>query len=159
MWSFAHAGELQTDQFEKAVHKALFAKLCRMHETFRLDDLSSIVYALSQTSSSNPSLLTKIATRINFDALSLDYEAASLVTFMWTCCQQNVKIEELFCNDSNFMIACSKKKEEYEDDELRKLYSFHLWQQELGCDGLPSELHDKCFEAHLLPSNLLSGYD
>ena len=158
MWSFTHAGELQTDQFQRTLHKALFAKLCRMHEAFRLDDLSSIVYALSQ-SSSNPSILTKMATRINFDALSLDYEAASLVSFLWTCCQQNVHIEELFCEDSNFMTACLKKKDEYEDDELRKLYNFHLWQQELCCDGLPSELHDKCFEAHLLPSNLLSGYD
>ena len=160
MWSFVRAGELQTDQFQKTIHKALFAKLCRMHETFRLDDLSNIVWAIgSQTSSIPESILTKIAARINVDAQSLNYEAASLVTFVWTCCQSNVHIEGLFNKESNFMTACLEKREQYKDDELRKLYNFHLWQQELSCDGLPSELHDKCFEAHLLPSNLLSEYD
>eukprot|EP00986_Skeletonema_menzelii_P020764 scaffold32240_cov154-Skeletonema_menzelii.AAC.2 len=158
MWSFARAGELLTNPFQRTIHKAILAKLSKMHETFRLNDLSNIVWALSQSSSS-PSILRKIATRINFDAQSLDYEAASMVTFLWTCCQSNVHIGELFNENSNFMKHCLEKREEYKDDELRKLYNFHLWQQELRCDGLPSELHDKCFEAHLLPSNLLSEYD
>lgn len=154
MWSFARAGELQTGQFQRKMHNALFAKLCRMHEVFRLDDMSDIIWAMSR-SSSNQSILTKIATRINSD---VQYDTASLARLAWTCYQSNVHIDGLFCQDSKFMTACLEKKEEYKDDELRKLYSFHLWQQELNCDGLPSELHDKCFEAQLLPSNLLSGY-
>jgi hypothetical protein len=51
---------------------------------------------------------------------------------------------------------CLEKEEEYKDDELRNQNEFYLWQHRIR---LPSELHDKCLEAHLLPSDLLSGYD
>lgn len=154
MWSFARAGELQSDEFQRKMLNALFSKLGKMHEAFGLIELSDIIWALSKSFSNQSEFTTKIATRINLDARSGGYGATSLTTFLWTCCQSNVHIEELFCQDSHLMTACLEKKDEFTDDELGKLYSFDLWQQELICDGLPSELHDKCFEAHLLPSNL-----
>lgn len=157
--SFARAGVPLPDEFKKKMNKALFAKLFRAHEVYTLDELSDIISALSKSSSNQPSIITKIAERINLEVQSLDYQAAILTKLLWTCCESNIHIEELFCQDSAFMGACLGKKEEYTDDELRKLYEFHLWQQGLKCDGLPSALHDKCFEAHLLPRNLLSGYD
>jgi len=155
MWSFARAGELQSDEFQRKMLNALFSKLRSMHEAFGLTELSDIIWALSKSSSNQSTLTTKIATRINLDAQSVKYGTKSLTTFLWTCCQSNVHIEELFCQDSNFMALCLEKKDQFTEDELRKLYSFDLWQSELSYDGLPSELHDKCFEAHLLPRNLL----
>ena len=142
------------------VHNALFAKLCRMHEVFILEDLTDVIWALSKSSSSSfnqSSILTKIAARINSDVQP--QSAASLINLLLTCCESNVHMEDLFYQDSAFMTACLEKKDEYKDEELRTLYKFHAWQQELDCVGLPSELHERCFEAHLLPSNLLSGYD
>jgi hypothetical protein len=159
LWSYARAGEQPPEQFQKKMHNALFAKLFRMHEVFSLEDLSDVIWALSKYSSNQSSLLTKIAKRINLNAQSLDYTATSITQLLWTCCESNVHVEDLFCQDSAFMTACFEKREEYKDDELRKLYEFHLWQQELNCDGLPPALHDKCFVAHLLPINLLSGYE
>lgn len=160
MYSFAKAEEPQSDQFQRKMHNALFTKLCRMHEVFILEDLTDVIWALSKSSSSSfnqSSILTKIAARINSDVQP--QSAASLINLLLTCCESNVHMEDLFCQDSSFMTACLEKKDEYKDEELRTLYKFHAWQQELDCVGLPSELHERCFEAHLLPSNLLSGYD
>lgn len=155
MWSFARAGELQSDDFQRKMLNALVSKLAKVHEAFGLLEMSDIIWALSKSPSNQSTLTTKIATRINLDARLGGYGATSLTNFLWTCCQSNAHIEELFCQDSHLMTACLEKKDEFTDDELGKLYSFDLWQQELSCVGLPSELHDKCFEAHLLPSNLL----
>ena len=156
MWSFARAEELQHKECMRKMQDALYAKLHRLNEDFSVQDWSNIIWALSKSSSDRPSVLSKIAERINLDVQSsLDYDAVNITALLWMCCELNVHIEDLFCQDSNFMMVCLQEKDEYRDVELGKLYRFHLWL--LGkSGGLPSELADRCFENHLLPNNLLS---
>jgi hypothetical protein len=161
MWSFARAEIVPSDEFQRKIKNALFQKLIRIHDAiFTLDDFSDLIWALSKAFRDNSSLLMKIESRINLAMKTSQYQASSLATLAWTCCDANIQLRDVFSGkDSLFMTACVDEADNFCDEDLRKLYAFHLWQQQLNCDGLPSSLHDKCFEAQLLPSNLLSEYD
>lgn len=161
--SFERVGELVAapDEFKRKMNNALFAKLCRQspHETFSLEELSDIIWALSKSSLKQPTLFTKIGARINLEMQTSHFQPRSLATFVWTCCESNVHIEELFHQESIFMSACLEQANNFSDEDLHKLYRFHLWQQQRYNCGLPSFLYDKSLEAHFLPSNLLSEND
>lgn len=162
MWSFARADVVPSDEFQRKIKNAFFQKLTRIHDApFSLEDFSDSIWALSKSSfQDNSSLLLKIESRINLAMKTSQYQATSLATLAWTCCETNIQLREVFSGkDSLFMTACVDEADNFCDEDLRKLYAFHHWQHQLNCDGLPSSLHDKCFEAQLLPSNLLSEYD